>query len=295
LTFAYGRQYADTIMLADGLHGRCERITTLLDALKETLPGLPGFRTLSLFGSLAEGRADEYSDIDIIITTDDLANAKAQLFGTLEQIGPIEFCWVMNLPPDEWNPTVVFREESYYHKLDLGLVDVSTLNRTIPDEQTVLLCDQHHPVQAPKESTVYAPEEKSIGHFLLGQFLGCTRYLKARRRGQTMTCYRFTAAALEWRIALLYARLTHDPHFRTKLSTVEYRELDRLVPTGLRDTLMSEVDFSNTTAMDSTLRTAMNRMLDDGVCLAEMVGESLSSEVFGNLLKFLDEQMAEMP
>lgn len=279
-------------MSYDELREQCKRITSLLDALKETLPGLPGFRTLSIFGSLADGRADEYSDLDIIVTTDDLAGAKAHLFDTLEQIGPIEFCWVTNLSPDEWNPTIMFREESYYHKLDLGLVDVSTVNRTIPTEQTVLLCNQcRAPVQVTAKRDAYAPQHGSIGHFLLGQFLGCTRYLKARKRGQTMTCYRFASAAVDWSLALLYARLTEDPHFRSKLSTVTYLELDRLMPADRRATLVSDIDFSDMAAMDITLRTAMERMLDDGACLAKMIGESLPAEVFGNIMKFLVDEM----
>lgn len=42
---------------------QCKQITSLLNALKEISPELPSFRTLSLFGSLAEERADEYSDV----------------------------------------------------------------------------------------------------------------------------------------------------------------------------------------------------------------------------------------
>lgn len=64
-----------------------KRLDHLLKELTTILPSLPGFQTLSLFGSLAEGRADGYSDIDLIVTTDDLLGAKERLLGTLEEIG----------------------------------------------------------------------------------------------------------------------------------------------------------------------------------------------------------------
>lgn len=287
LTPPHPQRYAISTMPNSRSQDQYEQLTALLDALKETLPGLPGFRTLSLFGSLAEGRADGYSDIDMVVTTDDLTNAKAQLLGTLELIGPVEFCWVINLNPGEWNPTIVFREEGYYHKLDLGLVDASAVNRTIPDEQTVLLCNKHRPAQAKIESSAYAPEHGSVGHFLLGQFLGCSRYLKARRRGKTMTCYRFASAAVDWRLALLYARLTGNPQFRSKLSTVTYLELDRLMPAGDCAALMSDIGYSDMATMDRTLQRAVEGMLKDGEYLAGMVEEDFPDSVFARIKEFL--------
>gem|GEM_PF-3353575 len=41
---------------------------------------------MSLFGSIAEGRADAWSDIDMIVTTDDLPAAKASVLGLLEEL-----------------------------------------------------------------------------------------------------------------------------------------------------------------------------------------------------------------
>ena len=280
-------------MRNEKVYGQCEQITNLLNALKGKLPELPGFRSLSLYGSLAEGRADRYSDIDVMVTTDNLPDAKEQLLGVLERIGSIEFSWQINLFPDEWNNTILFREESYYHKLDLGLVDISAEQRIIPSEQTVVLCDQHRPPgQVASKSTAYAPQHGSIGHFLLGHLIGCTRYLKARRRGQTMTCYRFAAAAVDWNLALAYARLTGKHCFRSKLSTENYLELDRRISADQRATLMSDIDFSTGLAMDHTLRTSMKRMLEDGAYLAVMEDEILPPDVFNGISTFLDEELS---
>ena len=265
-----------------------ETQTHLLDALRATLPALPGFRSLSLFGSLAEGRADEYSDIDLMVTTDDLPEAKAHLLGLLEEVGPVEFCWAIDLRPDEWNPTIVFRDEGYHRKLDLGLADTSAQDRTIPAEQTVLLCDEPRtPPRSVRTSDAYVPENGTVGHFLLDKSIGCLRYVKARKRGQVMTCYRFAAAAVQWRLALLYARLTEKLDFRSKLSTEQCVELDRLLPAAEGTAVIADLDFSNLRAMDHVVRIAMEKMLDDGARLAAMVGESLPADVFGRISGFL--------
>jgi hypothetical protein len=186
----------------------------------------------------------------------------------------------------------LFREQSYYHKLDLGLVGTSAEHRIVPSERMVLLCDQRQdPGQVAAESAAYAPQHGSIGHFLLGQYIGCTRYLKARRRGQVMTCYRFAAAAVDWHLALTYARLTGNHHFRSKLSTENYLELDRIMSVDHRAALMSDLDFSDVSAMDCILQTVTGRMLEDGACLAVMVDETLPADVFGRMSKFLAEEL----
>lgn len=275
------------------LHIKCERSASLFNALKEILPSLPGFRSLSLFGSQAEGRADEYSDLDVIVTTDDLPNAKTQLLGILEeQIGPVDFCWAINLRADEWNPIVVFRDEGYYQRLELGLTDTSAVNRTIPAEQTILLCEEpRNPVNVIKESDAYTPAEGSMGHFLLGQFIGCIRYLKARKRGETLTCYRFAAAAVAWSLSLQYARLIQNPHFRSKLSTDDFRKMDSLLSIEDRNALLSGFDFSKLIAMDCMVRITMDKMLEDGLFLAAMLGETLPTEVFERMSTFMAEEL----
>ena len=268
------------------------RLARLLDALKETLPGLPGFQSLSLFGSMAEGRADGCSDIDLIATTDDLPGAKTALLGLLEQIGPIEFCWAINLRPDEWNPTIVFHDEGYYHKLDLGLTDARAVDRTIPAEQTTLLIEVPGAATcAVRECRAYVPLEGSLSHFLLGQYIGCTRYLKARKRGQTMTCYRFAAAAVDWQLALMYARLTEDAGRRSKLSTDDYRKLDGLLSADDQAALLRGLDFSSLPAMDSNVRAAMSSMLKDALHLAAISGEEFPTEVFERMCAFVAEEL----
>ncbi len=264
----------------------------LLDQLKLALPSLPGFRSLSLFGSIAEGRADAWSDIDMIVTTDDLPRAKSSVLGLLEEcIGPVEFCWAINLRPDEWNPMIVFREHGYYRRLELGLAATNAVNRTIPPEQTVLLIDTPGVATAPRQSGAYVPESGSIGHFLLSQYIGGIRYCKARHRAQPITCYRFAAAAADWCARALYDRLTGKPSLDRKLSTSEYIELDRLASPEHKSALLADVDFSNPSAMDRAIYALLCRITDHAQSLASSAGEQLPDAVIERFLHFVRDEV----
>ncbi|MHB0998336.1 MAG: nucleotidyltransferase domain-containing protein [Armatimonadota bacterium] len=264
-----------------------QALEALLDSLKVVLPGLPGFRSLSLFGSLAEGRADAYSDIDLIVATDDLSRAKLEVMGLLEQLGPIEFCWVMSLRSDEWNPTIVFSNEGYYHKLDLGLVGSTIVNRTIPVEQTVLLTEK--PVIAVtgiQSGMIYTPEYGSIGHFLFGHFIGASRYMKARKRGQPITCFRFATAQSTWCASLLYSRLTDNSTSISTLSTERYKALDKLASDEQRSAFLQCVDFSTPASMDRGMYSLICMLVDDARALAGKTGEVFPDDIIHRFLQF---------
>lgn len=266
-----------------------DRVYSLLQCLFHLLPHLPGFRSLSLFGSLAEGRADAYSDIDLIVTTDDLPAAKEQLFRLLEEIGPVEFCWVISLRSGEWNPTIVFSSESYYHKLDIGLVAADMLDRTIPEEQTVLLVNEA-PLQqmsGSKRSQAYYPAYGTVGHFLLGQYLGGLRYVKSRKRGRLTTCYRFAVAATDWCMRACYARLTGEYTLHAKLSTEEYARLDSLLTSDDSSALLDVLDFSSPATMDRAVVGVFTELQSHCEAIAGVLGEPFPVEVFSRMLGFI--------
>lgn len=270
-----------------------ERLQNLLGRLMACLPGLPGFQTLSLFGSLAEGRADGYSDLDLIVMTDDLPAAQQHLLSVLAEVGPVECCWVIGLRPDEWNPTIIFAEEGYYHKLDLGVMSADTTDPTIPPEQTTLLVtrtDDHYTL-VPRQSGAYVPPYGSIGHFLLGQYLGGTRYLKARKRGKALTCYRFATAAADWCMRALYVAMTGEGTFNTRLSTGEYATLDHLDETARGSAILCALDYSTPAAMDQALCASLQHLHDLCTEIAAARGEVLNDAVFQRMLAFMRHEL----
>lgn len=273
-------------------HTSTDGLLALLEDLKLALPGLPGFRDLSIFGSIAEGRADGWSDVDLMVTTDDLEKAKSSVVGLLERkVGPVEFCWAINLRPDEWNPTIVFSNHGHYHKLDLGLAASDAADRTIPREQTTLLIDVPQPCEAfLAPCTAYCPEAGSVGHFLLSVLISGPRYMKARRRGQPLTCYRFLSAAAELCACALYSRLCGEMSHGWRLSTVEYAALDRLASPEQTAAFLTALDFSSPTAMDHAMYRILCQLCDHAQDLARTRGEDLAQDVIECLLRFMRDE-----
>jgi len=62
----------------------------LLRRVSEALRDLPSACELHVFGSLANGTADAYSDIDLEITTRDAATSAAALDDVLSTVAPVE-------------------------------------------------------------------------------------------------------------------------------------------------------------------------------------------------------------
>ncbi len=272
------------------------RLDDLLQRLIARLPSLPGFRTLSLFGSLAEGRADGYSDIDLIVTTDDLEAAREQCLQMLEAIGPVEFCWVLPLRPDEWNPMLAFAGEGYYHRLELGLVATTAAKRTIPEEQTTLLTTEPvpRPRTVPHGSQAYDPPEGSVGHFLLGALLGGgIKYVKARKRGQPLTCYRYAVAAADQCLGAWYTELTGEPALGRRLSTDEYKALDTLAGRERSSAALTVLDFSTAEAMDRAVRAILAQLVRHCERIAQAREEPLPVEVFARMLRFVGYELED--
>jgi predicted nucleotidyltransferase len=282
----------------DGLAGDVvssrARLDHLLRRAAEVLPSLPGFRTLSLFGSLAEGRADGYSDIDAIVTTDDLDAAREQLLGVLEEVGPVEFCWVLPLRPDEWNPMIAFAAEGYYHRLELGLVASGARNRTIPEEQTTLLVAQPVPRRAAHQTTqAYIPAHGSVGHYLLGDVLGGgIKYVTARKRGQSVVCYRYAVAAADRCLSAWYSELTGSDRLGARLATEEYKRLHSLLTPAQSAAALAALDLSTPAAMDRAVRGILAQVTQHCEAIAKARGEALPTEALARMLRFVERELA---
>lgn len=279
-----------TIERATSLYG----LTSLVDRLAGTLPSLPGFRSLSCFGSLAEGRADGYSDIDMVVVTDEFGDARAQILGLLELVGTVEFCWTMRQPcPHRWVPTVVFSDEGYYHHLDLSLMPSGVTDPEFPIERMMVLAEGpgHQPAEQIQPSTAYTPEHGSIGHFLLGKFLGTARYLKARKRGQQMMCYRFASATADWCARIIYARLSGDDSLVGRLSTSEYLALDALAANDQTIDFLKSFDFSTPAAMDRAMRSLVSLHIEHSRALALSHGETIPGDITERFVRFMQNEL----
>ena len=236
------------------------RLDGLQAALSAALRALPGARALYLFGSRAAGRGDGYSDLDLQVVTTDLAASVAARHAALEPLGPLALEWPIERAADRWAATLLFARASHYHKVDLGFIagGAGTARSDLPAglaAPAVPLWTGNRPPAAlpPAPGPAYLPEPGSPDHLLTGQLLGAVRYVKARKRGQPLTCWRFAAAAVEALAGLLHARAVGAAPTGRRPTTWEYAALDALLDRAERDTLLATLDFSTPAATDRNL------------------------------------------
>ena len=101
--------------------------------------------------------------------------------------------------------------------------------------------------------TAWRPAWDSPGHFLLGELLGSVRYVKARKRRQHLTCWRFLSAKFN---ALLrcYRWEQGGPQFPPgTMTTWDFAALDRQLSEEERLGLLSGLKTASPSEMDRSL------------------------------------------
>ena len=142
--------------------------------------------------------------------------------------------WSIQSRTNHWSSAfcIAFKNESLYQKVDIGLCDqrndLGFINQV---DHKVLLWQQSakkEPVStAPGD--VFMPNKGTAAYFLMGELLSSVRYVKARQRGQHLTCWRFLSA--KFNALLRCYRWKGDPQkfSASSLTTWDYNALDRNV------------------------------------------------------------------
>ncbi len=263
----------------------------LLQRVSEALRALPGARERYVFGSIADGTADAYSDIDLEVMTQDVAASEAALDGVLNAVAPIEVDWQIPAAEDAPARTILFRGETYYHKLDIGLRDFGQIQDAALNSRKsgIALWRREAPAYRGQCSSdgVYAPMPGTPGHFAVGQLLGGIRYVKARKRGQNWTCWRFASAQIEWLASMLLELSRNWADLGRKLTTWEYIELDALMQKDNPRIPHSVWNFSCPASMDDGFCIMLDRTVALAREKAENLGETFPHDIAERLMHFI--------
>ncbi|HEV2066099.1 MAG TPA: hypothetical protein VGR08_04635 [Thermomicrobiales bacterium] len=236
-----------------------EGILGFKDGMISALESVPGISDVTVFGSCADGSCDEFSDLDIRATTIDIELTRPQLYHALSRTDTIELEWPIEEAPGNWAATFVFMHLSPLRRLDLNIGSTS-------EEQPGHDPKRSGTFSGPADrtgqaSSAYRPNIGSIEHYTISHLLGTTRYAKARRRGQLLSCWRFASALVDAVIATGYSGIAETGWMLAGLTTHEYRDADLRLDPSRRSALIGEMDFSNPNAMDRTVVLLAGRLI----------------------------------
>ncbi len=238
----------------------------LLSRITTVLRDLPGAEALYLFGSAADPqRRDSYSDLDLQIITADFARSRPAWPWILTKAGEMNLAYLLSETSQESVYSITFTGESLYHKVDIGLSDYRQEGGLIERaKKKVCLWQQppqDKPVLAPAPAALF-PQPGTPLYFLIGEMLSAVRYLKARKRGQHLTCWRFLSARFN---ALLRCYMWEPGDLKfpaASLRTWDFTDLDRLLPEPERLRLLEMINCRSPQDMDSALLDLTRRIAD---------------------------------
>ena len=244
----------------------------------------PHVSTVEPLGSLLSGSDDEYSDIDLRVHVTALPEAIASRHELLSAVGSLAVEWTVHLRPDSFCSSLLFAEESCYHRADLEFCSTEHVSE---DEllKAALSCNP--------QDALYVPAPGEPGHFLVGQLLGGTRYAKARRRGQHLACWRFFSAMVDWYCALLYEQSQDWPELNRKLNTEEYLALDGIIDAATVHRIHAALDLSRADKMDSGVLFLLDSIVELAVRKADSAGRPIPDAPISHLSDFLRSELGQ--
>jgi hypothetical protein len=273
-------------------------LQTDLDALQSrvsaALRDLPGATDLYLFGSRAAGTGDGYSDIDLEVLTADVPAARKVWPRLLDCVAPVEVAFpllgtLVGMAADAAY-TVLFRGESGYHTVDVGLrhaTERESFAAAMPG--AVRLWRQEPGIirPDPARGEVYIPAPGSAGHLLFDELISGVRYVKARKRGQPLTCWRYMRGRPQRWIQLVSDELNGWPEPGQSLTTPGIKALDaRLSRAQLAD-FERHLDWSAPDKMDGCFRWFTEQTVALALRWAETRCEHVPPAAVDRLLGFM--------
>jgi len=127
----------------------------------------------------------------------------------------------------------------------------------------------------------------TTGHFVIGQLLGGIRYVKARKRDQYWTCWRFASGQVNWLASMLWERSRNWADPNKKLITWEYVELDAAMRDDKERIPFSMWDFSSPAAMDDGFYHVLEHTIALAREKAEYLGENIPFDLAEGLMRFI--------
>lgn len=277
-------------------------LQTDLDAFQSrvsaALRHLPGATDLYLFGSRAAGTGDGYSDIDLEVLTADVPAARKVWPRLLDCVAPVEVAFpllgtLVGMAADAAY-TVLFRGESCYHTVDVGLrhaTERESFAAAMPG--AVRLWSQVPGIirPDPPQGAVYIPAPGLAGHLLFDELLSGIRYVKARKRGQSLTCWRYMRGRPQRWLQLVSDELRGWPVPSPGLTTWDIKSLDAQLGETQQAEFQRRLDWSAPRKMDFSFYWFTQQSIALALRRAVVLHEVVPNEPIARLLAFMREEL----
>lgn len=168
--------------------------TTLLQKTVEIFSQKKEVAKIFSFGSINTKEADRYSDVDVTVITNDIAETTKALLAILSKIDNIMSTFTLFEGEDSVAYTIFFDNYSPYQKLDLGIVSSKSKAPLFENSKLEYKNKKPSKVITTKYSSL---NESQKDHEIMDCVIGSLRYLKYIGRGEIWIAYKFYRGFIE--------------------------------------------------------------------------------------------------
>lgn len=179
------------------------QIKRLLERFNSAIGDLDFIQKISIYGSLAKKKHDKYSDLDLKISVSDFGELSKNIYKILGKVGKFYVVFPVKNQPGDAVLTVLWKDFPLYQKFDLSVVGKANS----------------------KIGTLALTFNEDFWTFY-DFFIGATRYVKHRKRGEEVSAYKFYRSSLESLIKLFYSDIPAKRFTSKALTIKHFRQID---------------------------------------------------------------------
>lgn len=185
----------------------------------------PEVNAIYAFGREVDGQPDCYSDVDLIVYSNDLAASQHKCADVLASVSPVLGTYCIVLEPRTLAQMVIFRDYSPYQKLDFSITDDVSAKQSFAPLACLYQREAEH--QPSKTCIEQTGQRQALGNWLNDVLFSIPRFTKCLfRRDRDM--YRRWVGAVEHLAVMLHERyFGWSREHRYRLQAHEYKALNK--------------------------------------------------------------------
>lgn len=163
---------------------------------------------ICFFGREAEGKQDCYSDIDVVVFSNDLVSTKAKYKSIFSSISPIRATFQLEGIPDGYSEMVQLYDYSPYQKVDFSIIGEGDCIWNF-----IVVYESQNKPRISRTKLVSPPIIRDVSYLVTDVLFSVARFTKCLFR-QDIDMYRRWVSISEVALALLY-----EKHFGWEFET----------------------------------------------------------------------------
>lgn len=179
-----------------------------------------------VFGREAEDCADCYSDIDMVVCSNDLAKTKANYLSLLDSISPIRATFCLEGTPQSYSEMIMLQDYSPYQKIDLTIADESRIGWVAPGYPTLVVYEDKYKLRKSTSKLDAVFNRQGVANKLTDVLFSVARFTKCLFR-RDLDMYRRWESISNIALVLLFEKYFgwQPETLKAKLSSGEIRHL----------------------------------------------------------------------